>query len=134
MKEKLREAVKDNEIELFGEIITLLKQNKLDEAEKLICHSFELYPHRPEPHNFMGILLEKKSDHDEAMIHFRVALELQASYLPAQHNLMHYGTFYEKGHCAYLEEDCLEGFDDEDILARVVYGQDKIGHLFRRKK
>lgn len=134
MKDKSKNTLSDRDNAIFDEIIMYLKQNALETAEKLICHTFELYPHRPEPHNFMGILLEKKSDHDEAMIHFRIALELEPTYLPAQYNLMHYGTFYDKGHCAYREEDCSEDFEDDDILARVVYGQDNIGHLFRRKK
>lgn len=70
-----------------------------------ICRAMELYPHSPEPHNLMGIIMEKKGDHVSAMRHFRAAWALDPSYLPAFYNLNTYGTFYARGRCAFDESD-----------------------------
>ncbi len=127
----------DRDVPIFVEIVTLLKNRSLEDAERLILQSYKSYPNRPEPHNLMGILLEKRYDHDEAMKHFRIALELDPTYLPAQYNLLHYGTFYPQDHCAYLEEECYAAEDetlDSDPISRIVYGHNQIGRLFRRNK
>lgn len=50
------------------------------------------YPHAPQTHNLMGIILEKKEEHAAAMKHFRAALALDPTYYPAKHNLDMYGS------------------------------------------
>lgn len=70
-----------------------------------ICNAMEKYPHAPEPHNLLGIVLEKTGDHGSAMKHFRAALALDSTYLPANHNLVTYGTFRPRGKCAFDEGD-----------------------------
>lgn len=70
--------------------------------------AMEQYPHAPQPHNLMGIILEKQGEHSMAMKHFRAAWALDPTYLPTRHNLHTYGTFYATGKCA---------FDDSDLLS-----------------
>lgn len=70
-----------------------------------ICHAMERYPHAPEPHNLMGIVMEKMGDHVSAMKHFRAAWALDPTYMPANHNLNVYGTFFSNGRCAFDESD-----------------------------
>lgn len=76
-----------------------------DTCLELICSAMERYPHAPQPHNLMGIVLEKMGDHASAMKHFRAAWALDPTYLPADHNLQTYGTFYAGGRCAFDESD-----------------------------
>lgn len=70
-----------------------------------ICRAMERYPHAPQPHNLLGIILEKTGKHADAMKHFRAAWALDPTYLPANHNLIIYGTFYSNGTCAFDESD-----------------------------
>lgn len=72
----------------------------------LICEAMGKFPHAPQPHNLMGIVLEQEGDHAEAMKHFRAAWALDPTYLPARQNLDHYGTFFSQGACAFDEDDC----------------------------
>lgn len=110
----------------------LVEQHKYEESELLIQSAIGSHPHSPVPHNLIGILLEKKGDHLTAMKHFRAAWALDPTYLPAQHNLEHYGTFFSKGKCAYDETDCLKEKDED--LYKVEYDEHGIGHVVRRKK
>jgi len=96
----------DESISLYKSIIGLLKENNLVESEPLLVEAIGKYPHAPEPHNLMGIWLERKRDHMLAMKHFRAAWSLDPTYLPARHNLELYGTFFSKGHCAFELSDC----------------------------
>ncbi len=95
----------------------------------LISNAMSKYPHAPEPHNLYGIVLEKEGDHTRAMKHFRAARALDPTYLPALHNLEHYGTFFSEGGCAFDEEDC----QDEDKRNWVnKHEKSGINHLFGR--
>lgn len=89
------------------------------------------YPHDPEPHNLFGIFFEKRSDHNMAMKHFRAAWDLDPTYMPARHNLEHYGTFFSKGGCAYDESDC--NITKQKDEYELVIDKNKIGHIVRRK-
>lgn len=111
--------------------ISLLKSDKLDECEALLESLISRYSHSPEPHNLFGILYEKMGQHALAMKYFRAALDFDPNYLPARHNLDHYGTFYSKGFCAYEEKDCLECENGEGF--QVEYNENHIGHIFRRR-
>lgn len=70
-----------------------------------ICKAMERHPHAPQPHNLLGIILEKLGDHLTAMKHFRAAWALDPTYEPANHNLSTYGTFRSMGSCAFDESD-----------------------------
>ena len=86
----------------------LIKEGHYDECQKLITSAMGKYPHAPQPHNLLGLLLEKQNNHPIAMKHFRAARALDPTYLPARHNLECYGTFFFNGKCAYDETDCLQ--------------------------
>ena len=117
----MKNSNSENDIEkraLLLRIIELLKSNHLTESEELLNSAIGKFPHSPEPHNLYGILFEKKSDHNMAMKHFRAAWDLDSTYLPARHNLEHYGTFFSSGHCAYDVTDCEEC--KKDSLYRII--------------
>lgn len=91
-----------------------------------ICHAMEENPHAPQPHNLLGIVLEKTGDHMTAMKHFRAAWALDPSYLPANHNLNLYGTFYSHGSCAFDESDVPPA---PESGLEIVYDERGIGHV-----
>ncbi|MBE6113799.1 MAG: hypothetical protein E7191_01820 [Erysipelotrichaceae bacterium] len=109
-------------------------EGKYEECKMEICHAMEKYPHAPQPHNLMGIILEKKRDHINAMKHFQAALSLDPTYRPADYNLYKYGTLLSNCKCAYDESDLpmetptdLETIYDERGVGRVVYKTNRKG-------
>jgi len=93
-------------VELCNTARKLVAQNKFTECKVLIQDSMAKYPHAPQPHNLIGILLEMEGDHMTAMNHFRAAWSLDSTYLPAQLNMKRFGSFSLKGKCAFDETDC----------------------------
>ena len=71
-----------------------IEEYKYKECEEMISYTMYLHPHNPEPHNLLGILMEKRGDHVLAMKHFRASLDLDPTYKPAQTNLEVFGTFF----------------------------------------
>lgn len=71
----------------------LIDKNRYDKCRDLITETMKEYPDAPEPHNMMGILLEKEGNHLMAMRHFRAAWALDPGYAPARKNLENFGTF-----------------------------------------
>lgn len=118
--------------ELCCTVRKLIDQKKYQEIELLIQSAMGRYPHAPEPHNLMGILLEKEGDHLTAMKHYRAAWALDPTYLPARYNLERIGTFFSKGKCAFDETDCPK--DKKEDLYKIEYDAHGIGHLVRRNK
>lgn len=98
-------------------------------CEALIFDAMAKYPHAPEPHNLIGIVLEKQGDHPMAMKHFRAAWALDPHYLPARQNLENFGTFFSSGTYAFDESDCPEKTYDDYTIERDARG---IGHVIRR--
>lgn len=78
---------------------------------QMVCTVMSRYPNSPHPHNLMGILYEKEGCHTEAMKHFRAALALDPTYMPAKQNLNLYGTCDFPHRCAFLEADCTQEHD-----------------------
>lgn len=70
-----------------------VREGKWEECEKLIPKYMELYPHSAVPHNLMGIVLEKRRKHVDAMRHFRAAAALDASYKPVNFNMELFSAF-----------------------------------------
>ena len=95
----------------------------------MICQAMGEFPNAPEPHNLLGIVMEKEGDHAGAMKHFRAAYALDPTYLPARQNLDHYGTFYSRGGCAYDESDCPQ---EAPSPYEIQYDEKGIGHAVRR--
>ncbi|MDF2520376.1 MAG: hypothetical protein K0R84_1004 [Clostridia bacterium] len=115
---------------LCSTVRKLLEQNKYQECKLIIQNAMGRYPHAPEPHNLMGVLLEMEGDHLTAMKHFRAAWALDPSYIPARYNLNRFGTFFSKGKCAFDETDCLQGKKGD--LYKVKHDAAGIGHVVRR--
>lgn len=110
-----------------------------------ICRAMERFPHAPEPHNLLGIILEKTGDHLSAMKHFRAAWALDPTYMPANHNLNTYGTFFSRGRCAFDESDLdpvpesnltieydARGIGRAVYKSRIEYDRHGIGRVVRR--
>lgn len=109
---------------------TLIREQKYRECKEQISSAMRKYPHLPQPHNLMGIVLEKEGCHVNAMKHFRAAYALDPTYLPTRHNLKNYGTFFQKGKCAYDESDC--EMNTTEIEYTVEYDEHGIGRAVRR--
>lgn len=99
-------------------------------CEQLLCTAMGQYPHSAQPHNLIGILLEKEGEHSAAMKHFRAAWALDPTYLPARKNLEKFGTFFSRGECAYDESDIKE----EESAYVMEYDSCGIGHMKRRSQ
>lgn len=111
----------------------LISLQDYEKCESLIRSTMGKYPHAPEPHNLIGILLEKKGDHLTAMKHFRAAWALDPTYIPARQNLDCYGTFFSSGKCAYDESDCeMEEKVGKQINYKVEYDEHGVGRFVRR--
>lgn len=91
---------------LCDQVRNLIQAKKYRQCEDVIRQAFYAYPHAPELHNWLGILLEKEGDHVLAMKHFRASWALDPTYLPARCNMENYGTFFSSGKCAYTANDC----------------------------
>lgn len=108
----------------------LVLENEYDKCYEMTCAMMSEYPDAPQPHNIMGILLEKTGHHPAAMNHFRVALVLDATYRPAIENLDTYGTFYSCGRCIFDESECVP---EHENSYTIVYDDQNIGRVVRRK-
>ena len=100
-------------------------------CRELISNAMGAHPDAPEPHNLLGIVLEKEGDHTEAMKHFRAAWDLDSTYAPARQNLDYYGTFHAKGRCAYDESDCADG---AQICVDMAFDEKGIGRAVRKDR
>lgn len=121
----------NNELKILcGTIRTLLKHNEFEECETLICDAMGKNPNAPEPHNLLGVLLERKGNHECAMRHFRAAWDLEPTYLPARRNLENYSSFFIKRKYAIDESDCKE---EETQESELQFDENGIGHIRRRK-
>ena len=131
-----RKEVSENMEDLSTLCVTvreLISIQDYEKCESLIHSAMGKYPHAPEPHNLIGILLEKKGDHLTAMKHFRAAWALDPTYIPARQNLDCYGTFFSSGKCAYDESECTV---EEKVGSRnnykVEYDEHGVGRFVRR--
>ena len=102
-----------------------------DQCLKEIRNAMAEYPDAPQPHNLLGIVLEKQGNHPSAMRQFRAAWALDPTYLPAEENLKTYATFYSRGRSAYDESDCAA--EGRETYA-IAYDSMGIGHVSRRER
>lgn len=129
-QQKKKQANKELEL-LCTHVRELISAGAYEQCEDKIKFFIQKFPHAPHPHNLYGVLLERQGDHLTAMKHFRVAWVLDATYLPARHNLEHFGTFFPHGKCAYDESDCPQ--DDTADAYEMEYDEHGVGHVVRRK-
>ena len=105
-----------------------VKLGDFEDCLHAIRNAMAEYPDAPQPHNLLGIVLEKQGNHPSAMRHFRAAWALDPTYLPAEENLKTYATFYSRGRSAYDESDCA---GSEEKNCSVSYDAMGIGHVTR---
>ena len=111
---------------LCQNVRVLVGKGDLMGGERLVIDAIGTYPHAPQPHNLLGLLLEKRGDHLLAMKHFRAAWALEPTYVPARHNLDLFGTFFSTGYCAYDESDCPT---ERPSPLAFVYGENGVGYI-----
>ena len=117
---KAKQALCDRVRELMG-------RGAYDECEQLILSAMGTYPHAPEPHNLLGILLEKQGDRPLAVKHYRAAWALDPTYRPVRQNLDRFASFTAHGSAAFDESDCRE--EPSSAQLEIVYDQCGIGHV-----
>ena len=84
-----------------------LDRDAYKECIEDICYAMYLHPNAPEPHNLLGIVMEKQRNHLGAMKHFRAALDLDPTYLPAKENMMDYARLdVPVPRCRFCYADC----------------------------
>lgn len=132
MKKELFNEEKKELMKLCEIVRGMVKVGEYGKCYSLLKEMIGKYPHAPEPHNLLGMLLEKEKNHLLAMKHFRVAWDLDPTYLPARHNLRVYGTLLFKGKGAFNEADCPKLKEDNEH--KIEYDEDGIGHIIRRLK
>ena len=94
-------------LHLCSRVREYLSRQDFKTSSEEISYAMYLYPHAPEPHNLMGILMEKSHDHMTAMRHFRAAQVLDPTYRPAMQNMMDYARL-DQHHprCRFTTADC----------------------------
>lgn len=131
----MKTNVKSQSICELNELCATVRASVNEEAYQrcieAICDAMVHNPHAPQPHNLLGIVLEKQGDHAGAMKHFRAAYALDPTYQPASHNLGVYGTFFSNGKCAFDESDLP---DSPPSNIEIVYDERGIGHVVRKTK
>lgn len=121
-----------NELDALCALVRkMVAERKYKTCIELICEAMENNPHAPQPHNLLGIVLEKLGEHTSAMKHFRAAWALEPTYTPALFNLNVYGTFFSHGKCAFDESD-VPPTPSGNI--EIVYDERGIGHMVSKTK
>lgn len=92
--------------DLIAKAKDLIDHRAFDACEALISTAMFQSPHSAVPHNLMGLLLEKKRKHEDAMKHFRAANALDPTYAPSRWNLEAFAEFYKTRAEAYFVRDC----------------------------
>ena len=116
--------------DLVAKAKEMIERREFDACEALLATAMFQSPHSAVPHNLMGLLLEHRRKHEDAMKHFRAAWALDPTYIPARYNLERFGSFYPQEKYAFDETDCHEG--QKKDLFKVEYDQDGIGHVVRK--
>jgi hypothetical protein len=92
--------------ELIGQVKEMIAHREFDACEALLATAMFQSPHSAVPHNLMGLLLEHKRRHEDAMRHFRAANALNPAYEPSRWNLEGFAAFYRTRTEAYSVGDC----------------------------
>jgi hypothetical protein len=118
---------------LCSAVRILISRKQFRESEELIRQAMGKYPHAAQPHNLFGIQLENEGDHLAAMKHFRAAVALDATYLPARYNMDQYADVFGKEHMdVYVEADYPQ--EQKKDLYKIEYDENGIGRMVKREK
>ena len=105
------------------QVRSLLKECRLDACRQVILDLMRQYPDAAQPHNLMGLLLEKEGSHIMALHHFRAAVE----------NLNRFSELYYSGEGVFAEEECRPA-ERENVSAcgyQVGYDRKGMAHLYK---
>lgn len=122
---------KDGLTMLCEDVRHLIEDKEYGICEEKITEAMRRYPHAPQPHNLMGILLEKSGEHVKAMKHFRAAWALDPTYVPARRNMERFCNLYPEGECAFDESDCRK--ENRRTRYETVYDEYGVGHMVKRE-
>lgn len=125
MKKRFEDPIPNELEKLCASVRALVNEKNYEDCLPLIYKAMEDHPHAPEPHNLLGIVLEKTGDHALAMKHFRAAWALDPTYTPANYNLNTYGTFFSGGSAAFDEGDVPPSAESN---IEIVYDERGVGH------
>lgn len=123
------ERIQKNDEEMLSlchRVRELAGRGDIKGGQSIAVRAMSAYPNAPQPHNLLGVLLEKQGDHLLAMKHFRAAYALDPTYGPARQNLDHYGTFFSAGHCAFDESDCPT---ERSNTSKAAHGENSFGRV-----
>lgn len=109
----------------------MVNNGRYEDCMEPVCDAMKQNPDAPQPHNLLGIVLEKLGNHAAAMKHFRAAWALDPTYAPATYNLNAYGTFFSHGKCAFDESDLTQTPSDS---IEIIYDERGIGHMVSKVK
>lgn len=91
----MNELESENKLnQLLKEAISMLKNDKLEEAYKYILDACKADPNAPQPHNLLGIWYEFRGKSELARKHYRVAYVLDPTFKPASENLERVSTLF----------------------------------------
>lgn len=98
----------------LAEAKALLRAGNKEEARRAISRMLFWYPEHPHPYNCLGVLAEMNNHSDEAQKFYRAALDMQATFTPAQKNLERLTMWDRKESRIYLDmEDRNEDAESE---------------------
>ena len=92
--------------DLIAKAKEMIEHREFDACEALLATAMFQSPHSAVPHNLMGLLLEKKRRHEDAMKHFRAANALDPAYAPSRWNLEGFAESYHTRNEAFFTNDC----------------------------
>jgi Flp pilus assembly protein TadD len=92
--------------DLVAKAKEMIERREFDACEALLATAMFQSPHSAVPHNLMGLLLEHRRKHEDAMKHFRAATALDPAYEPSRWNLEGFAAFYRTRTEAYFISDC----------------------------
>lgn len=116
--------------QLSEEVRSLISAYDIEKSREMICGAMKEYPDAAQPHNLLGILMEKQGNHVLAMKHFRAAWALDPAFLPARKNMENYGSFSRAGEAAYTMSDCSK--EEKKERFKIEYDENGVGHVVKR--
>jgi len=99
----------------------------------MILDLMRQYPDAAQPHNLMGLLLEKEGSHLMALRHCLAAVALDPGHRPSLENLNRFSELYYSGEGVFAEEECNPAKREEAAVLGYQVGYDRKGmaHLYR---
>ena len=107
MKKQVYTSEQENIQRICNEVRKDVEKKQFTQGIAATADAMRLYPHAPEPHNLLGLLLEITKEKGLAMKHYRAALALDPTYRPARQNMERCGNLHVSDTYAFDESDCI---------------------------